>query len=261
MGIIVTPKGNRQVQKQFCFDSDVPVEVGKRGKIKFHQYKEQPVGDLAELEKLLATLGTQDNTSLVQGRLKPELRSASGRSDVSTRSSQTYDEPEHPFFFLDVDGVENAFEPATASRQDAETEVEELIEKGFPELGDHCYVFAYTASAGIKPGLRARIIFRLSSVIPLADQKRRVMAANVAVGSKVFDESIYSAAHLIFTAPPYLFINQNSQQKSLPRPVSDVCWLVEREHDVGKLNLSASVLPCTSVQTSTPRAAICHLVR
>ena len=205
--------------------------VGVPGKVTEHYYREIAP---ASLQELAATLQALPSCScVVQGALRPGKHSGAHVDYglwVTRRDGSHYQDRPSVWLFLDIDGMPVNYDLRTAAREDVEKSIDELLASALPALADCSYVWAFTSSAGLKPGLRARVVLQLAKPLTLTQQKRLVSKSPP---QAKFDCNLYKAAGLVFTAPPFLYAQSQHGQGAwpinMPRPVTDAWHYVERD--------------------------------
>lgn len=213
-------------------------EAAKPGNVTAHFCGEQPVANLSDWPLLLDTLAQEPHKSLILGRLAERLRinqNRDGQWVAPTRNQKHYIDAPTQWFIADVDGLPVAYDVPSASDQDVESSIDALIASALPDFGGVSYVWKHTGSAGIKGGaeqLRVRLVFELEHAVSLRQQKRIIDRARAtSPAAAVLDPGIYSAARLIFTAPPRLYASTEDGDVDVPRPVYGHARLVERDTD------------------------------
>lgn len=224
-------------------------EVGKLGAgIKLHGFK-QASTTLQALPALLMHMEQQRDQSLVLGALKPEsvIQIDGDWRDTIGRTIANYDDVPSRLLPLDLDNLPGDLFDARDIVRDTLDSVAEL--EGCAHVG------AFTGSAGVKAGIRARAFVELAEPMTTRQMKRFVERVNAASGKKLFDASLYSPGHIIATAAPMLFaryaFGPQTRQIDIRRPVPPpTAWFQPgdtAEIDLDQLADSAGI-PATQLE-------------
>ena len=162
---------------------------------KHFQFRSEPVSGLSDIHELLTEIGP--HSCLILGRLKADLDPAGWHRrllypDKKTGDAATIDKAEHRYLIID-------FErdcPADVDPLDPSQAGPFALSTLPPELREADCIWQLTGSAGIKPGVRLRLIFGLDR--PIGSET----AAAWLAGIEGVDGSIYSDCQCIYTAAP-----------------------------------------------------------
>lgn len=155
-------------------------------KFSFEQEDARSLDDVADL---LRRLADDPHRAIVMGRALHQ----SGE-----RNATTFADDPTSFWFIDLDGVPTGDDHRAT------------IERCLPFLRGHRYVFAYSQSAGIKSGLRCRVVCRLprplrsSELVAYARYYNDQLVAFDGKTAQYIDSSIYTPSDLLFTSRPRL---------------------------------------------------------
>ena len=152
-------------------------------------YEREDTRSLDDVAALLRRLADDPHRAIVMGRpLHP-----SGERNATTFTDEPSD-----FWFIDLDGVPTGDDHRAT------------IERCLPFVRGRRYVFSYSQSAGIKPGLRCRVVCRLprplrsSEFVAYARYYNDQLTAFDGKAGKYIDSSIYTPSDLLFTSRPQL---------------------------------------------------------
>jgi hypothetical protein len=171
-------------------------EVTSYDKAWMHDFEARPVSGLGDLEPLLRELQGRPNTAVVRGAIADPARAKKVRRlsnlDLKTGDQPTLVEAPRRWLALDAENVDLAgTDPQDLAACAA------LARRYLPAefTGAACIVTA-TGSHGTRADLRLRLWFWLSRPLSGAEMKRWFG------DNPAFDQSVYSAAQLIYTAAP-----------------------------------------------------------
>lgn len=222
---------------------------------KHHYGDDKQIACLEDWAPFLTEYAGKHQNCLVQGRLHDDRRTgqtfSAGRS-VANHSKVYYEDYARRWMLIDLDGLPVDYDVTQASQQDIEQSIDEHLADVLPDFADCSYVASFTGSAGIKSGLRVRLVLELDTPLTLRQQKRLLVAAKkgaVAAGEAFhFDTGIYDPARLIFTSAPRLFARIDQADFHQPRPVSSNAWFVERDNDTVVVAPAATITDSDSVK-------------
>ena len=142
MAIIYIARSQNQLRKTIKLHDD----PANKPEVSFNpgttfDYSPHEVITLRDLHDLLQNLVDDPHRAIVMG--EPTI-------PFGERNKAYFNELSSEFWFIDLDGVPEGDTPRAT------------IERCLPFLAGKAYIFAYTQSAGIKAGLRARVICRVS---------------------------------------------------------------------------------------------------
>jgi hypothetical protein len=169
-------------------------------------YDRRPVASLDDLQQVLA--GLKPTQAIVPGRLKEGVNPARATRRKVDRPGWAAPLEDRPSHLLEVD-IENVpavdgqgeFDPIA----DPDRALACVMAKNLPpELQGPEFVWQWTSSAGMKPGVRMRLWFWLDQA-PTCEEKKawlRPYLISKATPDNVIDGSLYSAEHLTYAAPP-----------------------------------------------------------
>jgi len=153
------------------------------------RFDQQAAHSLDDVAALLRRLADDPHRAIVMGR---------PLDSEGERNSATFTDEPTDLWFIDLDGV-----PADDDHRVA-------IERCLPFLRGRRFVFAYSQSAGLKPGLRCRVVCRLPRPMSAAEREAYARHYNdqlTAFEGKTahyIDSSIYAPSRLLFTSRPNL---------------------------------------------------------
>ena len=153
---------------------------------RFEQEDAHSLGDVADL---LRRLADDPHRAIVMGR---------PLDSEGERNSATFADEPTDLWFIDLDGVPT------------DDDHRATIERCLPFLRERRFVFAYSQSAGLKPGLRCRVVCRLPRPMSAAEREAYARHYNDQLtafeGKKAhyIDSSIYAPSRLLFTSRPTL---------------------------------------------------------
>ena len=159
-----------------------------RPSVKF-QFEQHEVRSLDAVAALLRRLADDPHLAIVMGR---------PLDSEGERNGATFADEPTDLWFIDLDGV-----PTDENHR-------ATIERCLPFLRGRRFVLAYSQSAGIKPGLRCRVVCRLPRPMTAAEQEAYARHYNdqlTAFEGKTahyIDSSIYAPSRLLFTSRPNL---------------------------------------------------------
>ncbi len=190
MAIIYLARSENQLRKTFKQDGDKAIEDKESFNPGFtFDYSPHEVITLHDVHELLQSLVDDPHSAIVMG--EPTI-------SFGERNKAYFNELSSEFWFIDLDGVPEDDNPRAT------------IERCLPFLAGKAYIFAYTQSAGIKPGLRARVICRLpkpmlsSELEAYARHYNDQLCAFEGIKTAYIDSKIYTPSRLLFTARPNL---------------------------------------------------------
>ncbi len=152
------------------------------------EYERIEVETLRDVFDALTRLVDDPHRAIVMG--KP-------LTDSGHRKAEYFEDTESTFFFVDLDGV-----PIIGT-------VEETIVRCLPFLAGCAYIYAYTQSAGVKKGLRTRVVFKVKPLsAPDFEAHARHwndrLCAFEGGKAQYIDSGIYAPSRLLLTARPRL---------------------------------------------------------
>ena len=152
-------------------------------------YERRHCRSMADVRDLLNGLADDPHCAVVLGHpLNPR----------GSRNSQTFEDVSTTLWWLDLDGV-----------PELEGGTQVTIEQCLPFLAGHEYVYAFSQSAGLKEGLRCRVICEtddglLTRQYAHARHYNALLCAFEGTKANYLDTQIYKPSHLLFTARPHL---------------------------------------------------------
>lgn len=201
------------------------------------QYEGKPTSNLHEVAEILRLLLDDPYRAIVMG--KPLFESGE-------RNQSNFADEETDLWFIDLDGV-----PTTPEHT-------ATIERCLPFLRGKRYVYAYSQSAGIKPGLRARVICKLPrpmKAIERAAYARHYndrLTAYEGSAAMYIDSSIYTRSRLLFTSRPRLI--------GLPDPYPDRVFISNGEDTPIELDELPKLVAVSTTSNRTPINQLPRLV-
>lgn len=152
-------------------------------------FERHEIRSLDDVADLLRRLADDPHRAIVMGRPLQKR---------GERNGATFTDEDTDLWFIDLDGAPT------------DDDHRATIERCLPFLRGKRYVFAYSQSAGLKPGLRCRIVCRLPRAMSAAEREAHArryndhLAAFEGKAAKYIDSGIYAPARLLFTARPRL---------------------------------------------------------
>lgn len=152
-------------------------------------FEHHDLRSLDDVAALLRRLADDPHRAIVMGR--PGIPSGE-------RNSATFTDEPTDLWFIDLDGVPTGDDHRAT------------IERCLPFLCGRRYVFAHSQSAGLKPGLRCRVVCRLPRPMSAAEREAYARLYNDQLtafegkAAKYIDSSIYTPSRLLFTSRPRL---------------------------------------------------------
>jgi hypothetical protein len=156
------------------------------------EYRPQEVQGLADLHALWTAIAPLSRAFIVNGR--PMVQHGPRRSARRWGAGRTLVEKPIRVFPIDLDSIAC---PAGVDPCDVHSAGAYARSQLSPELARAACVAQLTGSAGVKPGIRVRLIFWLDRPISLAEAKGWARAQPLAC-----DTSIYTPSQPIYTASP-----------------------------------------------------------
>jgi len=178
-----------ELRKGFSLADDGKLVEHKPDPGSVFEYERRKFASLEDAYALLNELADDPHRAIVMGRPLIER----GR-----RKQELFEDVERRLWIIDLDGA-----PLDGAPQQA-------IEACLPFLIGHSYVYAHSQSAGLKEGLRCRIICELArphklvELQALARHYNSLFTAFGGIKRAIVDPKIYSREHFIFTARPRL---------------------------------------------------------
>ena len=191
MQVYTATSTTHELRKVWCAGEDGPAQDQRQEGYRYAKdflYEGHDVPTLAEFCDLLNRLSDAPRTALVLG--KPKAARGS-------RTSLDFENEASPWFIVDLDSVEHDGSP------------EDVIVWAMPFLRGQAFLYAFSASSGVKSGHRLRVIFEIEPMsLDLmrvhAEQMNTDLAIRIGLARKWIDYSIYKPAQLVFTARPKL---------------------------------------------------------
>jgi hypothetical protein len=219
------------------------------------QLQQVPVADFAGMHRTLELLSMQPDRFPLRGEpvapgCEPQLR----RSRAREGQEATLRDVSRRWLPLDLDTLPEFFpEPLDSPYgQQYAAEVWERVGLLVPELkGSRC-LFAFTAGAGVKPGVRMRFSVWLAE--PVTTEAARCWANSLKqrLGFQLFDPGLYGAAQPVYVAPPILGGRvDHIAQRSGILPGTDCARLPPQANKPTRHGVRAKVAPSHS-------ATMCH---
>ena len=190
-------------------------------------YSSVEVDSLDDVHALLTRLSDDHQVAIVMGR--PTI--ASGE-----RNGDYFDDLPTDFWFIDLDGV-----PLVGS-------AENTIVRCLPFLDGKAFVYSYTQSAGIKDGLRVRVICKLYAPADTAMLKaatihyNNLLRAYEGKAGNLLDSKIYGPAKLLLTSRPYI--------DGISDPHPDRVFMVEGDESPVRLDVPETIEIATTKTAS-----------
>ena len=185
---LLKTKGGLPLTKKFTPQGDESY-----GGSKHYSVHSASVADLTDVAALLTKLADKKDMAFIRG----SLIDANKKDSVTRDGTNFRFRPQH-MLALDVDSADTQHDALF----DTEAACIEWIQTYLPEsFHNASFVYQLTSSAGIKPGLRARLWFWLETPRSSADLKpwAQTVAANP---DSCLDASLFDAVKLHYTASP-----------------------------------------------------------
>lgn len=185
---LLKTKGGLPLTKRFTADGEESYGGSKHYSVHPH-----PVSDLDDMRGILEKLTAQRDVAFIRGTPVADLD-----LEYAQRVEANFESRPQHLLALDIDSAETTADPLF----DTESACVEWIAKHLPEpFHDTSFIYQMTSSAGIKPGLRARIWFWLSQPRSSIELKpwAQCLAADKA---SCLDASLFDAVKLHYTAAP-----------------------------------------------------------
>jgi hypothetical protein len=185
---------DHELRKAFRLVNGQIEQVNSAGytRAKEFSYESWEVGSLSDIHTALSKLNELPCAALIIGR---------PLDDNGPRRSDYFEDDNSPIWLIDLDSVpvEAGSVKQTASQ----------IRACLPFLNGKAFVFAYSQSAGIKPGLRVRVAciapeMSLTTKRAYARHFNDMLRSRLGGKAPLVDSNIYSLGHLLFSARPDL---------------------------------------------------------
>jgi hypothetical protein len=201
--VAVALDGARIGAKVWTAGSRVPAKM--RTPPRWVRFEQVEVGSFQEFVATLEGLAGQPDRFPLRGELvgpptdAPQLRRATARKDEPA----TLRDAPRRWLLLDLDSDPASFpEPFLPPGEGYAREVWERVGLLVPELqGAECW-YAFTAGAGVKPGVRMRFAVWLGEPVTTADVRGWSQALERRLGFRLFDPGLYSPVQPVYVAPP-----------------------------------------------------------